>query len=123
MFEKILICLTILLLLYYVALICMDMFITPAGVASESNIPDEDEIDISEEVNSFHSIEVRRSQTAVPGKITKTDDNRNPALRRPLMTNGIPVDILVNKARNISTTKDTALAGLGEIVVKCESAA
>ena len=39
------------------------------------------------------------------------------------MTNGIPVDQLVNRAHNISKTEDVELLGLGVIVAKCEAAA
>lgn len=33
MFEKIFICLTVLLLLYYAVLVCMDMFVQPSAIA------------------------------------------------------------------------------------------
>ena len=39
------------------------------------------------------------------------------------MTNYLPVEQLARKARNITSSEDASLAGLGEIIIKCESAA
>ena len=122
MFEKIFICLTVLLLLYYAVLVCMDMFIAPARTADMDSIPEEKEIDISEEACSFRSIEIRRDNAVTRKKDRKDNDRPSPRLRPPVQTNGLPVEALVSKARNIAGTKDTGLAGLGEIVARCESA-
>ena len=101
MFGTILSYLTAILILYYIGLICLDLFIKPAALPEESGTPEEAEIDIS-------------GKKAVP-EATQT--------REPVMTNGIPVDMLVNRARNISKTEDVELLGLGLIVAKCEAAA
>lgn len=42
---------------------------------------------------------------------------------RPVMTNGIAVEVLVSQVQNISGTDDVELEGLGKIVAKCEKAA
>lgn len=113
--------LTALLILYYAVLICLDLFIKPGHAGEESVRPEEAEIDISEEAASFRAVEILRDNHTGrgPGKTQAVTDT---ALRKPLMTNGIPVEMLVSRARNISGTEDVELAGLGLIVARCESA-
>lgn len=113
--------LTALLILYYAVLICLDLFMKPGHAAEESVRPEEAEIDISEEAASFRAVEILRDNHTGrgPGKTPAVTDT---TLRKPLMTNGIPVEMLVSRARNISGTEDVELAGLGLIVARCESA-
>lgn len=113
--------LTGLLVLYYAILICLDLFIKPDADTGESTRPEEAEIDITEEAGSFKAVEVMRDSQA-GNRPHKTPSPTDTTLRRPLMTNGIPVDQLVSRARNISRTEDVELAGLGYIVARCESA-
>ena len=117
MFGTIFTCLTAVLILYYAVLVCMDLFIKPTGASDESGTPDEAEIDISDEANSFKAIEIKRGQQSAKKPVEK------PTLSKPLMTNYLPVEQLARKARNITSSEDASLAGLGEIIIKCESAA
>lgn len=121
MFGTIFAALTAILILYYAVLVCMDLFIKPAGVSEECGTPDEAEIDISDEANSFRSIQIRRDNAAPKKKVSAPVDRQ--VLSRPLMTNGLPVELLVRKARNITDSKDAAFAGLGEVILKCETGA
>lgn len=122
MFGTILSYLTAILILYYVGLICLDLFIKPAAPSEDNNTPEESEIDISEEAGSFKAVEIRRDNHSgsTPDKKSVANETQT---RKPVMTNGIPVDQLVNRARNISKTEDVELLGLGVIVAKCEAAA
>jgi len=122
MFGTILSYLTAILVLYYIGLICLDLFIKPDAPPEENETPEEAEIDISGEAGSFKAVEIQRDNHSkkTPGKKAVMSE---PQSRKPLMTNGIPVDLLVNRARNISKTEDVELLGLGMIVAKCESAA
>lgn len=122
MFGTILSYLTALLILYYIGLICLDLFIKPETPPEENGTPDEAEIDISDEAESFRSVEIKRDNHSKKAPAKKTETNETQA-RKPVMTNGIPVDQLVNRARNISKTEDVELLGLGMIVAKCEAAA
>lgn len=121
MFGTIFTCLTAVLILYYAVLVCMDLFIKPTGAADESGTPDEAEIDISDEANSFTAIEIKRGQQSAKKPVKAPVEK--PTLSKPLMTNYLPVEQLARKARNITSSEDASLAGLGEIIIKCESAA
>lgn len=122
MFGTILSYLTAILILYYIGLICLDLFIKPTAPPEENDTPEEAEIDISGEAGSFKAVEIQRAghSPKTPGKKAMPDATQP---REPVMTNGIPVDLLVNRARNISKTEDVELLGLGMIVAKCEAAA
>lgn len=122
MFGTILSYLTAVLVLYYIGLICLDLFIKPTAPPEESGKPEEAEIDISDEAGSFKAVEIQRDNHSrkAPGKKAAMNESLS---REPVMTNGIPVEQLVNRARNISKTEDVELLGLGMIVAKCEAAA
>lgn len=122
MYGTILSYLTAVLILYYIGLICLDLFIKPEVPAQENGTPEEAEIDISEEAGSFKAVEIQRDNHS--GKSSGVNGKMNePQSRMPLMTNGIAVEQLVSRARNISKTEDVELLGLGVIVAKCEAAA
>ena len=110
MFGTIFTCLTAVLILYYAVLVCMDLFIKPTGAVDESGIPDEAEIDISDEANSFKAIEIKRGQQSAKKSVKAP-------VEKPTLSK------LARKARNITSSEDASLAGLGEIIIKCESAA
>ena len=114
MFGTIFTCLTAVLILYYAVLVCMDLFIKPTGAADEA------EIDISDEANSFKAIEIKRGQQSAKKPVKAPVEK--PTLSKPLMTNYLPVEQLARKVRNITSSEDASLAGLGEIIIKCESA-
>ena len=122
MFGTILSYLTAILILYYIGLICLDLFIKPAALPEESGTPEEAEIDISGEAGSFKAVEILRDSHS-PKASGKKAVPEATQTREPVMTNGIPVDMLVNRARNISKTEDVEILGLGLIVAKCEAAA
>lgn len=118
-FGDIFLVLVVLLIIYYAVAIAMDLFIKPA-TAENAKENEETEIDITEEAAGFSPIEIRRDMK--PPKPGTPKMPETPKVRRPLMTNGLPVEKLVAQVQNLSHTDDAELEGLGAIVAKCEKA-
>ena len=95
------------------------MFIKPAS-ADNAKESEETEIDITEEAAGFRTTEITRDmKTPKPNAPKKAE---SPKVRRPLMTNGLPVEKLVAQVRDLPHTDDAELEGLGAIIAKCEKA-
>lgn len=120
-FGEIFISLLVILILYYAVAISMELFMKPQ-VQDAASGNEETEIDITDEARNFQTIEVRRDTRPVKKNPSgeNTADNK---VIRPVMTNGIAVEVLVSQVQNISGTDDVELEGLGKIVAKCEKAA
>lgn len=120
-FGEIFIILFVILTLYYAVTVLMDLFLKPQ-LQDVDALNEEIEIDISEEVRNFRTIEVDRDNR--PIKQNPSDKTQVGHVGVcPIMTNGISVEALVSQIRNISGTDDIELEGLGRIVAKCEKAA
>lgn len=120
-FGEIFITLLVILTLYYAVTVSMDLFLKPQ-LQDVDTYKEETEIDISDEVRNFRTIEVERDNE--PTKKTPSDKTQTGQRKiHPIMTNGISVEALVAQIRNITGTDDIELEGLGRIVAKCEKAA
>lgn len=119
-FGDIFLVLVVLLLIYYAVAIAMDLLIKPAS-AENAKENEETEIDITEEAAGFRTTEITRDMKATKPNVPKTTEAHK--VRRPLMTNGLPVEKLVAQVQNLPNTEDAELEGLGAIVAKCEKAA
>lgn len=103
--------LTVMLILYYVAMILLDLQ-KAAKLASEAAANADEEIDISDIANDFETISVTRDKPAQPAQDNNSIDgddtpdslnNENNTLpKEPSMLGAIPVDVLAEKIKNSS---------------------
>lgn len=131
-YGQIIFLLFIAFLLYYAGMIVMDIQRAKAlQAANQENQPEED-IDISEEAQSFQPIRITRdepkneeSKDEEQKEEKNTDDNpkeepfQRPGYREAIMTDGIAVEHLIEEVNRLA---ETGTSDLGEVIFRCENA-
>lgn len=117
------------LLVYYVALIVMDIQRAKAAQAAEQDSHTEEDIDISDEAQTFKPFKISRDE---PKNNNEESDNNNeakqeqeeptqanPRYREAIMTDGILVEKLIDE---IERLVETGTCDLGTVIFNCENA-
>ena len=137
-YGQIVFLLFIALLFYYAALIVLDIQKAKAMQAAEMDKQSEEDIDISDEVQSFKPVKVSRDdsdkrQEAVTNKETDKANGRDmdeetdkieqayhrPGYREAIMTDGILVEDIIHE---IDKLAETGTSDLGTVIFTCENA-
>lgn len=123
--------LLVLLILYYAALIALDIYKAGMAKAAEQEGHSEEEIDISDEARTFKPVFVSRDEPAkeIPSaENTETTpeqpsqpgrQGRRPGYREAVMTDGIIVEDLLEEVNRLA---ETGTSALGTVVYTCENA-
>lgn len=119
-------------LFYYAVLIVLDIQKAKMAQAAEQENHTEEEIDISDEAQSFKPIKVGReepSKQQVDDKAESTGDGNSdslpkepyhhPGYREAIMTDGILVDNLIEEINRLA---ETGTSDLGMVIFNCENA-
>lgn len=130
------------LLIYYVALIVLDIQKAKAAQAAEQDNHNEEEIDISDEAQSFRPKRVsrdepRQQETSENGKTPEDEESNEaaddgqgqqpesekpfhrPGYREAIMTDGILVEDLFAEVERLA---ETGTCDLGTLIFTCENA-
>lgn len=119
------------LLFYYAALIVMDIQRAKATQEAEQNNHSEEEIDISDEAQTFKPFKVSRDGPKNKNEESGNNDNNeaeqeqeeptqaNPRYREAIMTDGILVEKLIDE---IERLVETGTCDLGTVIFNCENA-
>lgn len=119
------------LLFYYAALIVMDIQRVKAAQAAEQDNHSEEEIDISDEAQTFKPFKVSRNESKNKNEESGNNDNNeaeqeqeeptqaNPRYREAIMTDGILVEKLIDE---IERLVETGTCDLGTVIFNCENA-
>lgn len=137
-YGQIVFLLFIALLLYYAALIVLDIQKAKAMQAAEMDKQSEEDIDISDEAQSFKPVKVSRDepdkrQEAATNKETDRSNDRDvdaetdkveqtyhrPGYREAIMTDGILVEDIIHE---IDKLVETGTSDLGTVIFTCENA-
>lgn len=146
MYGQIISFLFVLLIMYYVVMILLDLQKAKAAKAAEMEMDNEVEIDISDEASTFKPVmitrdEPKRAQTdsssAASDSISEqtespqsqnnearqgnndTDPVKREGYREAYMTDGIPVEQIIQQ---VDEYAETGKGPLGEIIFECRSA-
>lgn len=118
-------------LFYYAVLIVLDIQKAKMAQAAEQENHTEEEIDISDEAQSFKPIKVGREepskqQTGNNPETVNNDDKEEPGEKRyhpgyrgAIMTDGILVDNLIEEINRLA---ETGTSDLGTVIFNCENA-
>ena len=119
-------------LLYYAVLIVMDIQKAKAAQLAEQDNHTEEEIDISDEAQSFKPIKIERDEPSKQQMEDKSESpgegNSNshpkepyhhPGYREAIMTDGILVDNLIEEINRLA---ETGTSDLGTVIFNCENA-
>lgn len=124
------------LLFYYAALIVMDILRAKAAQAAEQENHTEEDIDISDEAQTFKPVKVSRDEPSrqsdgSESNETKTPEDKSTAepetekpsqhsgYREAIMTDGILVENLIDE---IERLVETGTCDLGAVIFNCENA-
>lgn len=117
------------LVLYYAAMIVLDIYKARMAKAAEQEGHSEEEIDISDEAGSFKPVLVSRDEpgkgkTAQEAENSEGQSNAGKTLRRPgyreaVMTDGILVENLIEEVNQLA---ETGTSDLGTVIFTCENA-
>lgn len=119
------------LLFYYAALIVIDIQRAKAAQAAEQDNHSEEEIDISDEAQTFKPFKVSRDEPKNKNEESGNNDNNeaeqeqeeptqaNPRYREAIMTDGILVEKLIDE---IERLVETGTCDLGTVIFNCENA-
>ena len=111
-------------LLYYAVLIVMDIQKAKAAQLAEQDNHTEEEIDISDEAQTFKPIKISRNE---PGKTQAGQKPQSPSeqpfhrpgYREAIMTDGILVEDIIGA---IDRLAETGTCDLGTLIFTCENA-
>ena len=119
-------------LFYYAVLIVLDIQKAKMAQAAEQENHTEEEIDISDEAQSFKPIKIERDEPAkqqTEDKAESTSDGNSdsqskepyphPGYREAIMTDGILVDNLIEEINRLA---ETGTSDLGTVIFNCENA-
>lgn len=119
------------LVLYYAAMIALDIYKSTMAKSAEQESRSEEEIDISDEARTFKPVFVSRDEPAkeIPSaENTETTpeqpsqpgrQGRRPGYREAVMTDGIIVEDLLEEVNRLA---ETGTSALGTVVYTCENA-
>lgn len=145
-YGQIVFLLFIVLLFYYAALIVLDIMKSKAAQAAELESQSEEDIDISDEAQTFKPTKINREESnkdneskeemtsdsklsdadSTSDNVTKSNEEsevkkpfKRPGHREPIMTDGILVEDLINEINKLT---ETAACDLGLVIIDCENA-
>lgn len=119
------------LLFYYAALIVMDILRAKAAQAAEQENHTEEDIDISDEAQTFKPVKVSREEPEKQNNNSEQTENNNDNTAEPtkapqpsgyreaIMTDGILVENLMVE---IERLVETGTCDLGAVIFNCENA-
>ena len=115
------------LLFYYAALIVMDILRAKAAQAAEQDNNTEEDIDISDEAQTFKPVKVSRDEPVKQNDGSENDkpkeddgeEKPSPGYREAIMTDGILVENLMVE---IERLVETGTCDLGAVIFNCENA-
>ena len=132
-YGQIVFILFILMMCYYAALIVMDIRKEKAARAAEHDLHSEEDIDITDEAQSFQPVQVSRDETPKepkgnevgnsegegdePEQETPTQDRI--IYREAIMTEGILVEEIIHEVNKMA---ETGTSDLGAVIFSCEHA-
>lgn len=125
-YGQIVLILFIALLLYYAALVAMDVRKEMASRAAGHDGDSEEDIDISDEAKSFKPVKVGREEKAEgdtnnPATDSQSDNDemQHSRYREALMTDGVPVERIIEE---VNLLAERGEGTLGAIIFSCENA-
>ena len=144
-YGQIVFLLFIAMLLYYAALIVLDIQRAKAAQASEQDRQAEVDIDISDEARTFRSVRIYRdepdtrqqnpgmengspvpmdeetasSDTGQDGRLEEGKQFHRPGYREAIMTDGILVEDIIKEVDKLA---ETGTSDLGTVIYNCENA-
>ncbi len=137
-YGQIVFLLFIALLLYYAALIVLDIQRAKAMQAAEQDKQSEEDIDISDEAQTFKPVKVSRDEAdkrQIAAQNEETDEANDgdmdgetdkaehpyhrPGYREAIMTDGILVEDIIHE---IDKLAETGTSDLGTVIFTCENA-
>lgn len=117
------------LLFYYAALIVMDILRAKAAQAAEQENHTEEDIDISDEAQTFKPVKVSRDEPVKQNDGSENDKpkeddgeekpSQSSGYREAIMTDGILVENLIDE---IERLVETGTCDLGAVIFNCENA-
>lgn len=131
MYGQVISFLLVLLILYYVVMIMLDIQKDKAAKAAELEKNHEDEIDISDEASTFKPVMISRDEPKKEHSIEmpdtsetneengNTDSIKREGYREAYMTDGIPVEQIIQQVDEFA---ETGKGPLGEIICECRNA-
>ncbi|EOA58782.1 hypothetical protein HMPREF1214_01898 [Bacteroides sp. HPS0048] len=135
-YGQIVFILFILMMCYYVALIVMDIRKEKAARAAEHDLHSEEDIDITDEAQSFQPVQVSRDETPKEPKGNEVGNSEGEAgegdepeqepptqdriiYREAIMTDGILVEEIIHEVNKMA---ETGTSDLGAVIFSCEHA-
>ena len=133
-YGQIVFLLFIVLLLYYAVLIVLDIQKTKAAQAAEQDGQTEEEIDISDEAQTFKPVKISRDEPVKKQEASRKDEAEEPDAQEPLdtekpfhrpgyreaiMTDGILVEDIIHEINRLA---ETGTSDLGTVIFNCENA-
>lgn len=119
------------LVLYYAAMIALDIYKATMAKSAEQESRNEEEIDISDEAQTFKPVFVSRDDPAKEGPSEENTETtpeqppqpgrqgRRPGYREAVMTDGILVENLIEEVDRLA---ETGTSDLGTVIYTCENA-
>ena len=133
-YGQIVFLLFIVLLLYYAVLIVLDIQKTKAAQAAEQDGQTEEEIDISDEAQTFKPVKISRDEPVKKQEASEKEEAEEPDAQEPLdtekpfhrpgyreaiMTDGILVEDIIHEINRLA---ETGTSDLGTVIFNCENA-
>ena len=135
-YQQIVLLLFVAMLAYYAVMIVLDIQRAKATALAEQNKDNEEEIDISDEAQNFHTAHVSRENPDGSMQVKRVDstkqdvkhdapDNekkksfRREGYREAIMTDGVPVERILEEVNQLA---ETGTSDLGAVIVSCENA-
>ena len=121
-YGQIVFLLFIVLLLYYAVLIVLDIQKTKAAQAAEQDGQTEEDIDISDEAQTFKPVKISRDEAEEPDAQEPLDTEKpfhRPGYREAIMTDGILVEDIIHEINRLA---ETGTSDLGTVIFNCENA-
>ena len=119
------------LVLYYAAMMALDIYKASMAKSAEQESRSEEEIDISDEARTFKPVFVSQDEPAKEGPSAENTgttpeqpsqpgrQGRRPGYREAVMTDGILVEDLLEEVNRLA---ETGTSDLGTVVYTCENA-
>ncbi len=143
-YQQIVLLLFVAMLAYYAVMIVLEIQRAKATALAEQNKDNEEEIDISDEAQNFHTAHVSRENPDGSMQVKRVDSTKQDAhspkeedvkhdapdnekkksfrregYREAIMTDGVPVERILEEVNQLA---ETGTSDLGAVIVSCENA-
>lgn len=143
-YQQIVLLLFVAMLAYYAVMIVLDIQRAKATALAEQNKDNEEEIDISDEAQNFHTAHVSRENPDGSMQVKRVDSTKQDAhspkeedvkhdapdnekkksfrregYREAIMTDGVPMERILEEVNQLA---ETGTSDLGAVIVSCENA-